>query len=364
MGWGDRPHSAINTFRSAGIYTVKVTHSTGCISFLTQRIEMPKPTVMINGSPVGCGRVDLEASGGISYVWNGGETPFTAANSFRESGVYNVSVTGVNGCISISSVNVTILEPKLVSLKIISDSPGSICFGTEVNFSAIASNGGATPSFVWNKNGFVVGTGSSFSSKELRSNDVITCEVTSSETCVSALTALSNEITILVSKPIEVIMEEELITTASKPIQINPSVIGDVVSYFWSPSDRVSDPKIRNPILNPLKTTNYTLQTISTNGCISFSKLMVKVRAETWPNAFSPNGDGVNDYWNIDISGYPGATVSIYNRYGMLVFHSKDPNISWDGHFNHRPLPKGTYFYRLLSEGNDLKPVSGSITIL
>ncbi|MEZ4961588.1 MAG: SdrD B-like domain-containing protein [Saprospiraceae bacterium] len=65
-------------------------------------------------------------------------------------------------------------------------------------------------------------------------------------------------------------------------------------------------------------------------------------------NAFSPNGDGYNDYFKIDgLQRYPGSELSIYSRYGQKVFSSKDYKNDWGGSWGSNNLPNGTYFYIL-----------------
>jgi gliding motility-associated-like protein len=64
------------------------------------------------------------------------------------------------------------------------------------------------------------------------------------------------------------------------------------------------------------------------------------------PNAFSPNGDGLNDTWFIPaLRAYSEFTVSVYNRYGQLIFHTKNMVKPWDGTFNGRPQPPSAYVY-------------------
>lgn len=62
------------------------------------------------------------------------------------------------------------------------------------------------------------------------------------------------------------------------------------------------------------------------------------------PNAFSPNGDGVNDYFRVArLNGQPLLSVQIYDRFGMTVFSSTDNTAAWDGRFHGNPQPVGTY---------------------
>jgi gliding motility-associated-like protein len=84
-------------------------------------------------------------------------------------------------------------------------------------------------------------------------------------------------------------------------------------------------------------------------------------------NAFSPNGDGINDRWVV--TNGPCTTrsrVKVFNRYGALVFIDNDYKNNWDGSFNGSPLPDGTYYYTvtfLLINGN-LETRSGNVTVI
>ena len=82
------------------------------------------------------------------------------------------------------------------------------------------------------------------------------------------------------------------------------------------------------------------------------------------PNTFTPNGDGINDLWNIQaLSAYPQCIVSIFNRYGNLIFQSRGYPKSWDGTYKGATLPVGTYYYLInLQDGSE--PLAGPVTII
>jgi len=81
-------------------------------------------------------------------------------------------------------------------------------------------------------------------------------------------------------------------------------------------------------------------------------------------NAFSPNGDGINDVWLVRfLQDYPNATVQIVNRYGQVVFFSTGYSQPWDGKFKGQPLPVGTYYY-LINLRNGNPTIAGSVTIV
>jgi len=80
----------------------------------------------------------------------------------------------------------------------------------------------------------------------------------------------------------------------------------------------------------------------------------------------SPNGDGRNDTWHIlGIEQFPNNTVQVFNRWGNLVFEQKGyaNNTAWNGQWNERDLPDGTYFYLIELGGNGGK-LSGWLQLL
>ena len=82
------------------------------------------------------------------------------------------------------------------------------------------------------------------------------------------------------------------------------------------------------------------------------------------PNAFTPNGDGINDVWKLpSLESYPNAEAWIFNRWGQIVFHSRGPFISWDGTFNGKPEGTGTYIY-LIDLKNGASNLKGTVTLI
>jgi gliding motility-associated-like protein len=82
------------------------------------------------------------------------------------------------------------------------------------------------------------------------------------------------------------------------------------------------------------------------------------------PNAFSPNGDGVNDTWGIrGFENNSAEVVSVFNRYGTKLFESKGYRNPWNGKFNGKILPPGTYYF-MISPNNKGATLSGYITIM
>jgi gliding motility-associated-like protein len=101
----------------------------------------------------------------------------------------------------------------------------------------------------------------------------------------------------------------------------------------------------------------YTITVTSTSGSTINEDIVV-------PDAFSPNGDGQNDTWNIkNLENYPNNTVDIYNRYGEKVYSSIGYSVPWNGRYKGNDLPFGTYYY-IINPKNGRKVISGNVTII
>ena len=82
------------------------------------------------------------------------------------------------------------------------------------------------------------------------------------------------------------------------------------------------------------------------------------------PNAFTPNGDGINDTFGVKGEGSFVYTIAIFNRWGEKVFESTNPNQQWDGTFKNLPVQQGEYVYQLTAFGKEYKGQTGVITLL
>jgi gliding motility-associated-like protein len=140
---------------------------------------------------------------------------------------------------------------------------------------------------------------------------------------------------------------------------------GNNLSYVWSPAIALSNPALLQPNASPVDDITYTLTATSGEGCKASDGISIKVlKTLHIPNAFSPNGDGIHDRWEIKyLNTYPGATVEVYNRYGQLVYRSAGYSQSWDGTFNGNALPVGTYYY-IINPKNGRSQMSGYVDII
>ncbi|MEA1887633.1 MAG: gliding motility-associated C-terminal domain-containing protein, partial [Bacteroidota bacterium] len=112
----------------------------------------------------------------------------------------------------------------------------------------------------------------------------------------------------------------------------------------------------------------YWVEVIDANGCSVRDTIVVTSEQEVCisiPNAISPNGDNINDVWNIElIELYPEAEIRIFNRWGELVWASeKGYPQPWDGTSNGRRLPVDSYHY-IINLHDGTKPTIGDVTII
>ena len=84
------------------------------------------------------------------------------------------------------------------------------------------------------------------------------------------------------------------------------------------------------------------------------------------PNAFSPDGDGINDFFKIWGQGITSIEIEIYNRWGQMVFKSFSLEEQWDGKFNSKDSPSGSYVYRVktMDSGNMEFLESGTVSLI
>ncbi len=127
------------------------------------------------------------------------------------------------------------------------------------------------------------------------------------------------------------------------------------VSYTWLPADKIySDDRV-NFYTRVLEPTTYKVVGTSEYGCVDTASItysdVENCCTFSYPNAFTPNGDGKNDRFRPLLYGNSlEYSLTVYNRWGQEVFHTTDPNDSWDGNYNSKPCEMGVYYYRLKSK--------------
>lgn len=306
----------------------------------------------------------------ITYLWNFGD-PFdqTAAvtvdgtHNYKNVQSYNVKLiaTSTNNCKDSLLRNLVDVFPQPKSGFRSAD---SACIGTAINFTD-TSNGIVRPIESWS---WDFGDGSTDNTKEpiflYRTTGVfkISLFVKSSEGCFSDTTYKS----ITIHPYPKVSAGPDLFVLDDGQKKINATASGSLLRYSWNPTDYLSATNILQPtVVSPKQDIIYTLSVTGKGGCISKDDVAITVlKLPTPPNTFTPNGDGINDRWDIKyLDQYPGCVVEIYTTQGQLVHRTTGYTSTWDGTFKGNSLPTGTYYY-VIDPKNGRKKIAGYVTIL
>lgn len=131
----------------------------------------------------------------------------------------------------------------------------------------------------------------------------------------------------------------QLVTQSDEPIS----------QYQWSPPTALSQADVASPEASPVETTPYQLTAVSVSGCVATFAVLVEVSEPLYiPSAFSPNADGMNDSWVIpNIGSFPQAEVSVFSRWGELIYFSRGYDQPWDGTYKHETVQTGVYTYQI-----------------
>jgi|GEM_PF-553249 gliding motility-associated-like protein len=109
-----------------------------------------------------------------------------------------------------------------------------------------------------------------------------------------------------------------------------------------------------------------SLTVTDVNGCQVSQQIKVADQCPNVyiPNAFTPNGDGINDTWVIEgLDNDPTVSVKVFTRYGNLIFNSQGYGTPWNGEYNAKKLPAAVYYY-IVTVKNGTQKFSGSVTII
>ena len=124
----------------------------------------------------------------------------------------------------------------------------------------------------------------------------------------------------------------------------------NLTAISWTPSSTLVGATTFKPLAKPNATTTYTLTVRSANGCSAEDNALVTVLPYCIKplDAFTPNKDGTNDLWQVTAFGgtcIARIYVNVFNRYGNVVYKNDNYQNTWDGTYNGKPVPDGTYYY-------------------
>ena len=149
-------------------------------------------------------------------------------------------------------------------------------------------------------------------------------------------------------------------------ITINAAATGNNLQYLWAPYQYLNNPAIISPKCIDAKfDILYTLAVTGKGGCMVTDDMYVDVlKIPRIPNTFSPNNDGINDFWEIQyLDEYTSQHTQVFTRAGQKLFESRGRYIAWDGKYKGKNLPMDTYYY-IIEPGSGRDPFTGYVTII
>jgi len=317
--------------------------------------QPPAPQTVCEGDAL-----TLTATGGVSYTWSGpniassNQNPLVINNvSTANAGAYTVVATSADDCASLP-VQTTV---KVVSkVKAVVSKGPTICAGESTNLSA---SGGLY--YKWTP------------SNGLDHDDIANPVASPSQTTTYSV-KISNDGCYDDTKSVTVTVNQNPVANAGgdkvifegQSVQLNGTAGGDnIISYLWTPATGLDNPNAIAPNASPKDDITYTLNVVSQTCGTAASSVFVRVYKKiTIPNAFTPNNDGINDFWHIDaLITYPSCLVLVFDRDGQKVYQSTGYPKPWDGTRSGSPLPAGTYYYIIDLKGN-LPKLSGWVLIV
>ncbi len=270
---------------------------------------------------------------------------------------YRCSVSSACSNTISSAVTLTV-NPLVTPTVTIAASPNPICSGNTSIFSAVPVNGGATPSYQWNKNNINVGGNNAvYTDNAVNNGDIIKCTLTSNAVCPTATTATSNLITMSVFNGSPNMRYPTVNAYNVQQIQLQARTITGA-NYLWTPPLGLNSNTIYNPVFSYNQSQEYNVRITSPNGCINVDTLLVTVIKNKdiyVPKAFSPDNNGVNDKLYPILVGIKELRYfRVFNRWGNLIFEttSGNPALGWDGTFKGKAQPVETYSW--IAEGVDI----------
>ncbi len=335
----------------AGTYNVQVVDGQGCEGFFTIVLEdFPPLEVSIDPEDISCfgegdGMITVTAMGGAgnyAYTWDNGGTMETIDN--LQAGNYTVTVTDENGCTIVTSAD--IIEPDSISLSL--NIIDVLCAGDASGVITVNATGG-TPPYEYSIDGTTYQDAPDLTGLV---SGFYTAFVRDSRNCIYTIEGLVNE-------PPPLIVEAgsdqtiDLGFTANIHAQIVPPF--RPVTITWVPSETLDCPDCDDPTAMPVQTTTYLITIVDSTGCVSEDSLTIFVdlkRPVYIPNAFSPNVDGLNDFF-IAYAG-PAAraikALKVFDRWGEMVFDGRELNLNdepsgWDGSFKGKLMDPAVFAY-------------------
>lgn len=370
---------------------VKITvEEEGCPSEQTIMVQVVPPLLSLNTETVICEGQSIQLNfnplDGTTYQWsspddgNFNSTDPTVRVSPNTTTRYEVTAQFGDCPEETSSLTVNVIPPATVNVN-----PASLTICPNEEFTLIADGNApsfAVESYEWQFGGSSQ-SGDDITIRTLREDAIFTMVyrvlTPNGQECSNA-TAQS---VIEVEEQPEILgfeVNPDSATTSGiflgESVGVLADILGSTQDYIfqWMANEDIIDGMGINITDTPGEDTQYKLTLISPNGCETSEPspvVTVIVPRYEIPNVFTPNGDNVNDFFNIAYVGIRDITAfvqefQVFNRWGQLVYDNDTPATGWDGNVNGNPAPSDVYVYKIVVQFPDgtTEENSGEVTLI
>ena len=278
------------------------------------------------------------------------------------SGLYFIKGVDTNGCTDILPVSI-IVYPKPVAY---AGNDTIICsWDYAVLRGSASSNPISTLSYLWTPAGKLTNANQIITLAKATVSTEYTFTVTANYGVCTA--TATDKIWVKMQPPVIAFAGNDTNVVSGMPHQLSAS---GGVSYLWNPSANLNNAAINNPIATVLGNTRFTVLVTDVAGCKDTASVLLRVFngiSYQVANAFSPNGDGINETFRpIGVGIVATERFQVFNRYGVIMYESTNLKIGWDGNFKGIKQPIGNYVWSIRGLGRDGKMIEmkGNVLLL
>ena len=302
-------------------------------------------SVICPNSPVDLFSSITGGAGGYSWSWSNGSSQQDISIQTMQTNQYEVTVTDMCGETASNGVLVTVILPVISAQTY---GAASICPGESAEIGVLVSNGTGVYDYTWS-------TGESTFEINVMPTLSTIYSVSVSDSCAAHYEVVEN-VLVNIDRPIAEFTLGADNIVIKKPINfINLSE--GATSYYWEFENGEASTEV-SPITTYYNDGPVTVMLVAENqaGCLDTVYHTYYVQPEMIffvPNAFTPDGDGKNDYFFGEGVGVKEYEMRIFNRWGQIIYHSLGKRDSWDGRANGIMSPNGVYIWKILLTGYD-----------
>lgn len=356
---------------------IQVKDANGCIAITSAVVSLvdamfltlgPDTTICVGASV----RMLPQTSAGTSvYNWRPLNTTLTNPNTIDTTTIRNATVTPVDtatyilnamwgACVREDTITVNILHKPVAH----AGQDTAICDLSSAILRGSASNLSGTVNYVWSPASLVDDDSAAVTIATPPVTQIYTLTVTDNYGCNFSVT---DEVLVTVQPPVPAYAGNDTIAVLGQPHQLSSS---GGVSYLWSPSFPLNISTAQNPLATLTNDQLFVVKVTDIAGCIGYDSVFVQVyNGPNYyvPNAFSPNGDGLNDIFRaIPVGIVSTDWFRVFNRFGQLVFETNQWLKGWDGKFKGKTQPVGTYVWVIkgIDKNGKVIEMKGTVTLI